>query len=315
LRFVAGALVVAGLAALALPGAALAHGRGGTIALDFRLLLDPASSALSGVHVRVLDGDRALEARVDRGVDLLVRGTLREPMIRIDDRGVWANASSPTATADGVVSTGRSGWVRVGEGRSLAWHDHRLTPPPVTKPGPAGRFAIPVVVDGRAATIGGTFLRVPRPALWPWLAVAAGLGAVIVAVARRKPWRGALTIGLGVAAGLAALTAVTTFALRSAPSGGVAWLQLLSGIAVAVALGGLLVYLRGRPRVHAAAAVGVVAAAVGLSSLSVFWHGVVVSALPAGGARLVLAIALVCGTAAAVLSFLPEFDEPSRGRR
>jgi hypothetical protein len=54
---------------------------------------------------------------------------------------------------------------------------------------------------------------------------------------------------------------------------------------------------------------------VGLSSLSVFWHGVVVSALPAGGARLVLAIALVCGTAAAVLSFLPEFDEPSRGRR
>ena len=101
LRLVAGAVALVGLAALALPGAALAHGRGATIALDFRLHLDPAASALSGVHVRVLDGDRALEARVDPGVALLVRGTLREPMIRIDDRGVWANASSPTATADG----------------------------------------------------------------------------------------------------------------------------------------------------------------------------------------------------------------------
>ena len=72
-------------AALALPGAAAAHGRGATIALDYRLHLDPAATALPGVHVRVLDGDRALEARVDDGVELLVRGLLREPLIRIDD--------------------------------------------------------------------------------------------------------------------------------------------------------------------------------------------------------------------------------------
>jgi len=308
LRLVAGALIVAGLVALALPGAAFAHGRGAAIALDFHLLLD-TTSALRGVHVRVLDGDRALEARVDRGVDLLVRGSLREPMIRIDDRGVWANAGSPTATADGVVSAGESGWVQVGDGRTVAWHDHRLTPPPVSKPGPAGRFAIPVEVDGRAATVGGTFVRVARPALWPWLLAAAAIVAAVVGAVRTTTRRAALTIGLGVGAGLAALIAVTTFAVRSAPSGGIAWMQLVSAFVVAAALAGLLVYLRGRSRVHAAAAVGVVAAAVSLSSLSVFWHGVVVSALPATGARLVLTLALVCGTAAAVLSFLPEFDE------
>ncbi len=68
LRLVAGAAAVAGIAALALPGAAAAHGRGATIALDYRLRLDPATIALTGVHVRVLDGDRALEARVDPGV-------------------------------------------------------------------------------------------------------------------------------------------------------------------------------------------------------------------------------------------------------
>jgi hypothetical protein len=315
LRLVAGAAAVAGLAALALPGAAAAHGRGATIALDYRLLLDPAAGALPGVHVRVLDGDRALEARVDSGVELVVRGVLREPLIRIRGDGTWVNASSPTAKADGLVAPERSGWVQVGEGRSLAWHDHRLAPPPATRPGPAGRFSIPVTVDGREGAIGGTFVRVARPALWPWVAGGIALAAAIYAVSRRRPWRGALTVGLGVAGGLAALAAVTTFAVRAAPTGGVAWLQLVFGIVVAVALGGLLAYLRGRRRAHAAGVVGAVAAAVAISSLPVFWHGVVVSALPATGARLACALALVCGLAAAALSFLPDFDEPDGGAR
>ena len=306
MRLAAGAALVAGALALALPGAAAAHGRGATIALDYRLHLDPASTSLPGVHVRVLDGDRALEARVDDGTQLLVRGLLREPLIRIDGTGVWVNASSPTATADGLVKESGASWVRVREGNTLAWHDHRLAPPPASHAGVAGRFTIPVVVDGEPAAIGGTFVRVARPAAWPWLLGGLALAAAIWAAARRRRWRGALTVGLGVAAGLAALAAVTTFAVRAAPSGGVAWLQLVSGLAVGVALGGLLVYLRGIRRVHAAGVVGVIAAAVSISSLQVFWHGVVVSALPATGARLACALALVCGVAAAALSFVPE---------
>jgi hypothetical protein len=108
---------------------------------------------------------------------------------------------------------------------------------------------------------------------------------------------------------------VTTFAVRAAPTGGVAWLQLVSGIVVGVALAGLLAWFRGRQRVHTAGVVGVLAAAVSLSSLPVFWHGVVVSALPDDAARAACALALVCGAAAGVLSFLPEFDEPVRVRR
>jgi hypothetical protein len=313
LRLVAGAAVVAGATALALPGVAAAHGRGATIALDYRLHLDPASTSLPGVHVRVLDGDRAVEARVDGGAKLLVRGLLREPLIRIDRSGVWVNASSPTATADGLVAEGGSGWVRVRSGQTLAWHDHRLAPPPASRPGVAGRFTIPVEVDGKAAAIGGTFVRVARPAPWPWALIGIAVAAAIWAAARQRPWRPALTVGLGVAGGLAALVAVTTFAVRAAPGGGVAWLQLVSGLVVAAAFGGLLVYLRGIRRVHAAGVVGAIAAAVSISSLPVFWHGVVVSALPGTGARLACALALVCGTAAAALSFLPE-AEPVRRR-
>jgi hypothetical protein len=54
--------------------------------------------------------------------------------------------------------------------------------------------------------------------------------------------------------------------------------------------------------------IGAIAAAVSISLLPVFWHGVVISALPATGTRLACAVALVCGVAAAALSFLPEHE-------
>ena len=73
--------------------------------------------------------------------------------------------------------------------------------------------------------------------------------------------------------------------------------------------------LHGRARVHAVGVVGALAAVVSLGTLSIFWHGVVVSALPGTVARLLCGLALVCGGSAAVLSFLPDFDEPVRVAR
>jgi hypothetical protein len=306
-------LATAGFAALLLPAAASAHGRSPTVALDFRLrLANPAP----GVRVRVLDGDRSLQLKVADGRRVVVDGYLREPLLRIDSTGVWVNAASPTAAADRLVSAAGSGWVRIGGGRTVAWHDHRLAPPPVSRPGPAGGFAIPISVDGRRSTITGTFWRVARPSLWPWLAAAAVLVAAILAATRyARDTRAAITIGLGVLAGVGALVAVTTFAARDAPSGRVAWLQIGAGFAIGAVLAGLLVALRGRRRVHAAGIVGGIAAAASIESLPVFWHGVVISALPATQARLACGLALVCGVAAAALSFLPDFDEDRRAVR
>jgi hypothetical protein len=298
------------LVALALPAQAAAHGRGATIALDYRLALDPSVRALAGIHVRVLDGDRDLQVRADRGVRLVVFGALHEPLLRIDESGVWVNASSPTATGDRLVSSSRRGWVHVNGGRTVVWHDHRLAPPPASGPGPAGRFVVPVDVNGRSAAISGTFFRVARPAFWPWVLATAGLVGCVVVAARRRPLRGALTVGLGAGAGIAALLLVTTFAIRDSPTGGVAWLQLVAAVAVAAVLCVLLLRLRGRSRVHAAGVVGAVAAAVSLSSLPVFWHGVVISLVPGTVARSLCVVAIAGGASAAVLSFLPDFDEP-----
>ena len=102
------AALAGGAALLASPGA-FAHGRGPAVALDYRFRL---ATAPAGVQLRVLDGDRSLEARVGPSTSLLVRGYLREPMLPFDARGVFANAASPTAQADRLTrrAPAGSGW-------------------------------------------------------------------------------------------------------------------------------------------------------------------------------------------------------------
>jgi hypothetical protein len=299
------------LAALALPASAAAHSRGPAVALDYRLRVDAVAR---GVSARVLDGDRSLRLAVAPGVLAVVLGYLGEPVLRFDDGGVWANRASPTASADRIVRLGR-GWQRVTGGRTFAWHDHRLAPPAAHgRTGPVGRWTVPVVVDGQRSSVAGTFWRVGRPSVVPWLAGAVALAAAIAGAALRRRARALLTIALGTLAGVAALVAITTFAVRDAPTGEVAWLQLGAAAAVALVLGAILVAAHGSRRAHAAGVVGAVAAAASLGSLSVFWHGVVVSALSPTLARLACGLALVAGSAAGVLSVLVD-EQPSRAAR
>jgi hypothetical protein len=281
------------------PAGAFAHGRSPTVAIDYRLELAPAPA---GLAVRILDGDRDLSVSVRRGTTLLVRGVLREPMLRIGPGGVFVNAASPTAQSDKLVATG-SGWKRVNSASSYTWHEHRLAPA-----GQSGRFAIPVELDGRASAIAGTFVRVSKPALWPWLGFGAVLAAATALVARRRSLRLPLAVVLAAAGGTAAFAATVTFALRDRPTGGVAWLPVGAAIGVALALGVPLVRLHGRRRGQAAGLAGAVAAAVVIETLPVFWHGEVISALPGNVARLACALALVGGACAAAVSLLPEFD-------
>jgi len=281
------------------PAGAFAHGRSPTVAIDYRLTLEPTPPDLA---VKILDGDRDLDARVTPGTTLVVRGILGEPMLRIGAGGVYVNAASPTAQSDKIV-TGGKGWLRVRSGSSFTWHEHRLAPA-----GAGGLFRIPIVLDGRPAAIEGTFVRVPRPALWPWLAFAAALLSGVTLTARRRELRVALTLALGLVAGLAALAATIAFALRDRPTGGVAWVTVGGAAAVAVVFGVPLLRLRGRRRGQAAGLVGAASAAVTIAVLPVFWHGVVISALPADAARLACALALVGGACAAAVSLLPELD-------
>jgi hypothetical protein len=115
----------------------------------------------------------------------------------------------------------------------------------------------------------------------------------------------------GVAAA-GALAASAAFATGDAIAKHTQWIEVGSAALLAV-LAAVALLLGDRSlRTWAAMVVGVVAAALGLGSLSVFWHGVVVSSLPANVARLATLVAFLGGAAAVVLAVL---TPTSRGVR
>jgi hypothetical protein len=299
-RFVALSVVV--LVCLVAPGRASAHSGAPTVALDYRLELSHAMPP--GVRVEVVDGDRALRVRVAQPHRLIVRGLLGEPVLRFGPDGVWANRASATADADKIVRRG-SGWALMTTGHTFLWHDHRLAPPDGLHPGTSAQWSLPVMLDGRPAALTGTFTRVARPALWPWL-VAALLAMIgLAALVRATPGRGAETAAAlaGVAA-VGALAASAAFATGDAIARRAQWIEVGSSALLAVLAAAALLLGDRSLRTWVAMVVGIVAASLGLGSLSVFWHGVVVSSLPANVARLATAVAFLGGAAAVVLAVL-----------
>jgi hypothetical protein len=282
-------LLAATLSALGLPGAATAHSRARTVALDYTLRLKPAPA---GIRADVIDGDRALRLRVVPSLRVVVLGALGEPMLRFDRDGVWANRASPTASADRIVPPG-TGWTLLTHGHSLRWHDHRLAP----RAGVNRRLAVPLVVDGRRDVLKGTFTFVPRPRVWPWLL---GALALVVVVARTRA-----VVAAALAAATGALVAAVSFGAR-----------LETGMAVVLVLATAYALRRSRGRTVVAGIVGAVAVAIALGWLGVFRHGVVVSSLPAWLTRLATGVAFAGGLSAVVLSILePRAKEVRAVRR
>jgi hypothetical protein len=310
-------LVIVVLGAMAGPAPASAHSRARTTALDYRLRLQPMPPALAGMRAAVLDGDRSLRLSVPPSAALVVLGLAGEGFLRFAPGGVWVNGRSPTAAADKLVpARGRGGgWIRLTRANELTWHDHRLAPPANLAVGSSAPFALPVRVDGARAVIRGSFTRVARPAGWPWLLGAAAAVAALVAVARVRKRRGALAAVVAAVAAAAALAASAGFATGTSLSRLGDWVEVVSAAALAAGAFAVLCLAQPSTRSWAAMLIGPIAATLSLNSLAVFWHGVVVSALPATAARLSTGIAVLGGLAACVLGVLAAADEAEPRRR
>ena len=306
------ALLIVLTVALATPGSALAHSGGPAIALDYRLRL--SGDRLPGVHAEVVDGDKSLRLRVDSSTVLVVKGLLGEPFLRFAPSGVWASRRSPTTAATKLATMSRSGpaWVLLTAGHGLTWHDHRLTPPADLAAGASAPWALPLTVDGRAASLTGTFTRFPRPRAWPWIAVSLGVLGVLLGL-RRRLARGPFPTLVAVVAAAATTVSITGFAAGDAISRGTEWAEAVA--AGLIALAAVATLPAGRAaRGWAAALAGISAAALSLGSLSVFWHGVVISTFSAGVTRLLTVLGLVGGVAATVLGgMLADIDEEPAG--
>jgi hypothetical protein len=307
-------LALVGIVSFMSPVSADAHLKSGAMSTNFAARVGSLRPAISGIAARVLDGDLRLELRVAPGRVVIVLGLLREPFLRFSPAGVEANLASPTAgssrvigAADAVASPGVH-WRLIGRGHVFAWHDNRLRPVATVatssrQPRAVGSWKIPLIVDGRAATLSGTEWYASAPSPWPWLAPGALLVAIAFLAGRRLSQREQRLIA-------SALLPVAVAGLSASWSGGIlAGRATLPSELFAVGFAGVsAVFLslgvaaaRGEKQSGVMALIGAFAATFALPLITLFEHGFVLSALPGTVARLTAAAAFVCGLSAAAV--------------
>jgi len=305
-RHFAVAACVAG-GALLLPGTAAAHLRTGRVSVDYKATVAPLRPPLAGaVEVRVYRADLALGLTALSGHRVVVLGYSGEPFLRFAAGRVYANRSSLTAAGLGLATRG-TGWQLLSRQPRWIWHDARVRGLPAGVE--RGRWTVPLLVDGTPAELSGDLTRPPRPPAWPWLGVGAVFAAAtVVLLVRRRPARlRTAAAALGWLSAVATLFVTCGFAASSTASEGT-WVESGNEILFVLVGVGFLVAGSADTRALAGGALGLLALAVGLTSLPVLLHGVVLSALPGNVVRTAVVVAISAGAAAAVVGLVVFFD-------
>ena len=163
---------------------------------NFESVIDAVEPADERIDVEVLGGDAFLELRARPGTEVEVPGYDDEPYLRIEADGTvlrnrrslatWYNADRLGGEVpDDVDSAAEPDWERIGDGGSVAWHDHRIhwmseQAPAVGEDRVVQRWQVPLLVEGEQVEVSGRLLR--RPDVVPWAA------AVVVAAAAAVAW-------------------------------------------------------------------------------------------------------------------------------
>ena len=180
---------------------------------NFRSILRGIMPAQPGVRLQVVNYDDSFQLTNSSGTTVIVEGYEREPYARVlGDGTVQVNRRSPAAYLNderfgdapvpaSASATATPSWETLDRTGRFVWHDHRMhwmsreRPPAVRDPGVRTKvfdYAIPLRVDGRAATVRGTLYWVGEPGgSMPPAAIAAlvallMLSAAIVVIARRR---------------------------------------------------------------------------------------------------------------------------------
>jgi hypothetical protein len=199
------------LLALALVPAALAHR--GLHVEGYTSTISGLEPNVLGVFVNVLGGDDRLRLSNYSGRTILVLGYRGEPYLRFTKRGVFENFRSPNAYLDHyryppaaapaeADPAAQPRWMKVADGVTFEWHDHRIhwdkrTPPPAVRDDPDRvhlifNWRVPARADSGRFLIKG-FLGYTPPAKsdddgWVIPVAAAGGGAALAAAAGGLLW-------------------------------------------------------------------------------------------------------------------------------
>ena len=301
------------LACLALVGpgaiAASAHGADES---NYKSVVTSITPSTTAFTVHTIELGSRLELTVAPGHTVLVKGYDGEPYLRIGDDGVFENFHSPShwvnkdrygrvALPPEANSDLPPEWVRVGDGPSVRWHDHRthwmaLVLPPIVQPAQGERHVIepawkvPLVLDGQPTEVTGELTWEPAPTAFPWLVGAAAVAvACLLAIRFRRGLRWWIASGTAVLAAYVIAVRISTNHFPVVPT-----------VCVAVAVVGL-VAVRYEPRLVVVSAAALTYGA--FSRLGVLHHSLVrfPGGLNTDRAFVTVALGIGLGTLAAAL--------------
>jgi hypothetical protein len=196
------------LVALVVCPVAASHGDGA--ARGYRSTVVRVTPSLSGLDVRVVDGDDQVELTNTGGREIVIDGYEGEPYLRFTREGVFENQRSPAAylnddrfanvtVPEEADPKAEPEWKAVAAGVSYAWHDHRVhwmspaLPPKVEAAKDVEHhifdWEVPGSVDGKRLTIVGSLDYVPPKDSLP-VGMLLGIGAASVLLFAGIAWFG-----------------------------------------------------------------------------------------------------------------------------
>jgi hypothetical protein len=298
--------------------AAGAHGPVAPIASSY---LAKVSSLPPGIRAKVVDGDQRLWLSVPGTETVVVLDYRGAPYLRFSRSGVAVNQNSAMyylnqtpaelPPANLTPSTAPR-WSSVTGAHSTSWHDGRLHALASVSLAPgrsnAGRWTIPLRVDGRPSAIAGSLFHADSPSIvWFWPIVVLILCALAARRVRSPPLDARVARLLAVPTLLATLTAGLGREFRGRPT--VTILQLVTFAAIVVfVLWGLRQVLWRRPSYFTYFPIAFVALWEGLNLLGALLHGFVLAAVPAVVARMAAVMCLGGGAALLLMPVRVEDD-------
>jgi hypothetical protein len=298
----------------AIPAGASAHGPVAPVATSYKARI---TGIPAGLEAKVVDGYVRMWLRAPAGDSVVVLDYRGAPYLRFTPAGVQVNQNSTmyylnltpvaaTPPADLNRDTPPN-WQAAGSGHDYEWHDGRLQALASVAIAPGvrylGRWSIPLLVNGRPATISGGLYHAPNPSIvWFWPIVVLLLCVLAGWRVRRAALDARMARTLAVTALVSLAIAAIGQGLHGRPS--VTGFQVAELVLVlAFAVWGLRKVLLGRPGYFSFFLIAFVAVWEGVELFPTLRHGFVLIELPAFLARTAAVLCLGCGAAMLLLVF------------
>ncbi|MEP7112021.1 MAG: hypothetical protein ABI862_02040 [Ilumatobacteraceae bacterium] len=283
---------------------AFAHGGNGGASSDYRIEVTGFEGDASGVEVRPVELGNRMEIVRTTAKEVEIVGYDGDPYIRLGADGVFENFNSPshytnldrfarTPTPPTATPSAEPNWVKLSDGNSVRWHDHRThwmdpTPRQDVRDNPdVERVIFPanrveLLVDGRSVVAIVKVTWLPPPSRMVWLVITSLTACALLAALVLIPSLRRFVPALALAASIACLVGSGTSTFR----------VVASALAIAVVIVGVVLKNRWLP---VAAAVVIVILAV--THFEVFEHQLLAGWAPEVLQRIAITLALALAAA------------------